>query len=47
MKRNVTENNKSFKMTDVERLFHDHIDVSMWKNCIRHVEELQEEDFAN
>jgi hypothetical protein len=45
----VSERNKTFKIADVKGLPHealDSIDAAVWNNCLRHAENLPEEDFA-
>lgn len=48
IKGEVSDRNNTFKLADVERLLHAAIDsttVEQWSNCVRHAEQLQEEDF--
>lgn len=48
IKGEVADRNNSFKLADVEKLIHAAIDnttVEQWSNCVRHAEQLQEDDF--
>lgn len=48
IKTEVADRNNTFKLADVERLMNDAIDrvtVDDWKNCVKHAERLQDEDF--
>lgn len=44
----VAEHNRTFKLSDIEKLFEEalrRIDRTSWENCVRHTEKLQEEDY--
>lgn len=44
----MAERNTTFKIADTEKLVHEAIDrisVTAWENCVRHAENIQEEDY--
>jgi hypothetical protein len=49
VKREVAKENKTLTMAEVERLMNEELDrvtQEDWACCVRHAENLQEEDFA-
>lgn len=49
IKREVEENNCTFKIRDVMKLLEDaikNVTIEDWQNCVAHAERLLEEDFA-
>ena len=49
VKRAVARRNNTFKIADVERLVNEELDnvtQEQWASCVKHAEQLQEDDFV-